>query len=324
MDNFDLRKYLAEGKLHENLQIDDIFGEYVAQWSQGNYDYDFADLKSGSVKGSLVDDFTLGPDEYDDDEYVRDYKIMRDYLLKNRSYKLSQDEKEGLSQFPVQFTLDDDGETIKADIYYSPEYLAMVDADLDEGKLNENLFGAKSEKFGKEIIANLVSDGNKVELVDNFNDVPNEFKKRPDADILAMYGGLKLKQPNKKFIQPEITIAVKGDKEAEEIIKEYPKTYIPDSRFNDKGTIVWLYFAPEDEIKKGKIDPLAEDKINEAEPIRRKPADEVFTDDELDYISDTMIEMYEKLGLDAGGGETDVLKAITLSDRIESFFQNLK
>ena len=64
--------------------------------------------------------------------------------------------------------------------------------------------------------------------------------------------------------------------------------------------------------------------LNEAEPIRRKPADEVFTDDELDYISDTMIEMYEKLGLDAGGGETDVLKAITLSDRIESFFQNLK
>ena len=133
---------------------------------------------------------------------------------------------------------------------------------LAEGKLYENLFGAKSEQFGKGMIANLVSDGNKVELVDNFNDVPDEFKKRPDADILAMYGGLKLKQPNKKFIQPEITIAVKGDKEAEEIIKEYPKTYIPDSRFDDKGTIVWLYFAPEDEIKKGQIDPLAEGKLN--------------------------------------------------------------
>tara|TARA_B100000085_G_C18427259_1_gene465268 strand:- start:564 stop:815 length:252 start_codon:yes stop_codon:yes gene_type:complete len=69
---------------------------------------------------------------------------------------------------------------------------------------------------------------------------------------------------------------------------------------------------------------LSENKLNEVEPIRRKPAAEVFTDEELDYISDTMIEMYEKLGLDAGGGETDVLKAITLSDRIESFFQNLK
>ena len=137
MDNFDLRKYLAEGKLYENLQIDDLFGEYVAQWSQGNYDYDFADLKPGPVKGSLVDDFTLGPDDYDDDDYVKDYKIMRDYLLKNKSYELSRDEKEGLSQFPVQFSLEDDGETIKADIYYSPEYLAMVDADLDEGKLNE-------------------------------------------------------------------------------------------------------------------------------------------------------------------------------------------
>ena len=138
MDNFDLRKYLAEGKLNENLQIDDLFGEYVAQWSQGNYDYDFADLKSGSVKGSLVDDFTLGPDEYDDDDYARDYKMMRDYLLKNKSYELSRDSKEDLSQFPVQFSLEDDGETIKADIYYSPEYLAMVDDDLDEGKLNEN------------------------------------------------------------------------------------------------------------------------------------------------------------------------------------------
>ena len=158
MDNFNLRKYLAEGKLNENLQIDDIFGEYVAQWSQGNYDYDFADLKSGSVKGSLVDDFTLGPDEYDDDEYVRDYKIMRDYLLKNRSYKLSQDEKEGLSQFPVQFTLDNDGETIKADIYYSPEYLAMVDADLDEGKLNEQLDLSSREYSAKKLFALIARD----------------------------------------------------------------------------------------------------------------------------------------------------------------------
>ena len=97
MDNFDLRKYLAEGKLNENLQIDDLFGEYVAQWSQGNYDYDFAELKPGPIKGSLVDDFTLGPDEYDDDDYVRDYKMMRDYLLKNKSYELSKDSSIGLS-----------------------------------------------------------------------------------------------------------------------------------------------------------------------------------------------------------------------------------
>ena len=65
---------------------------------------------------------------------------------------------------------------------------------------------------------------------------------------------------------------------------------------------------------------LAEDKINENRP---HPT-EVFSDEELDYISDTMIEMYEKLGLDAGGGETDVKKAIALSDRIEGFFETLK
>ena len=120
---------------------------------------------------------------------------MRDYLLKNRSYKLSQDEKEGLSQFPVQFTLDDDGETIKADIYYSPEYLAMVDADLDEGKLNEN--------------------------------------------------------------RPHPT--------------------------------------------------------------------EVFTDEELDYIGDMMVAMYEKLGLadEEDPSSTNVVKALALSDRIEGFFETL-
>ena len=136
MNNFDYKKYLAEGRLLKEELQDDLFGEYVAQWSQGNYDYDFSDLKPGSVKGSLVDDFTLGPDEYDDDDYAKDYKMMKDYLLKNRSYELSQDEQEGLSQFPVQFSLEDDGETIKADIYYSPEYMAAVDSgDLAEGRL---------------------------------------------------------------------------------------------------------------------------------------------------------------------------------------------
>ena len=155
-------KDLAEGKLlKEDLQIDNLFGEYVAQWSQGNYDYDFADLKPGSVKGSLVDDFTLGPDEYDDDDYVRDYKMMKDYLLKKRSYKLSQDEQEGLSQFPVQFSLEDNGETIKADIYYSPEYLAMVDADLDEGKLKENDkndYANSEEDYTDEMVIEKIKD----------------------------------------------------------------------------------------------------------------------------------------------------------------------
>ena len=193
MDNFDLRKYLAEGKLHENLQIDDLFGEYVAQWSQGNYDYDFAELKPGPIKGSLVDDFTLGPDEYDDDDYVRDYKMMRDYLLKNKSYELSRDEKEGLSQFPVQFSLEDDGETIKADIYYSPEYLAMVDADLAEGRLYENILAQKlrdeakhpDSKVGAAILnkyAEKVEKANKEDYVKLLKDMESELiSKHPDT-----------------------------------------------------------------------------------------------------------------------------------------------
>ena len=61
---------------------------------------------------------------------------------------------------------------------------------------------------------------------------------------------------------------------------------------------------------------LAEGKINEDQ--------EIFSDEELDYIGDMMTAMYDKLGLDAGNGETDVKKAIALSNRIESFFQSLK
>ena len=61
---------------------------------------------------------------------------------------------------------------------------------------------------------------------------------------------------------------------------------------------------------------LSEGKINENQ--------EVFSDEELDYIGDMMTAMYEKLGLDAGEGETDVKKALALSDKIEGFFQSLK
>jgi hypothetical protein len=64
---------------------------------------------------------------------------------------------------------------------------------------------------------------------------------------------------------------------------------------------------------------LAEDKINENRP---HPT-EVFSDEELDYIGDMLVAMYEKLGLGAGGGETDVVKANALMDRIEGFFETL-
>ena len=47
---------------------------------------------------------------------------------------------------------------------------------LAEGKIYEaSLYGAKSEQFGKEMIANLVSDGNKVELVDSFTKLNNIY-----------------------------------------------------------------------------------------------------------------------------------------------------
>ena len=129
MDNFDLKKYLAEGKLHENLQIDDLFGDYVTRWAEGNYYFDFDDLEDGPEPGSKVDNFTLIPDSYEDDDYIRDYKIMKDYLEKNKTYDLKQDPKEGIFSYPVKFSLEGDGETIRADIYFSPEYLKAIDND---------------------------------------------------------------------------------------------------------------------------------------------------------------------------------------------------
>ena len=72
---------------------------------------------------------------------------------------------------------------------------------------------------------------------------------------------------------------------------------------------------------------LAENKLSEALPVipglSTMDATEVFSDEQLDYITDTMIGMYEKLGLDAGKGETDVVKADALFDRIKGFFETL-
>ena len=48
---------------------------------------------------------------------------------------------------------------------------------------------------------------------------------------------------------------------------------------------------------------------------------EIFSDEELDYIGDMMTAMYEKLGLDAGGGETDVKKQLLYQIELNHFFK---
>ena len=64
---------------------------------------------------------------------------------------------------------------------------------------------------------------------------------------------------------------------------------------------------------------LAEGKLKENRP---HPT-EVFSDEQLDYIGDMLTKMYEKLGLEKSPGETDVVKADALMDRIEGFFETL-
>jgi hypothetical protein len=64
--------------------------------------------------------------------------------------------------------------------------------------------------------------------------------------------------------------------------------------------------------------------VKEEEVTENRPhPTEVFSDEELDYIGDMLVAMYEKLGLGAGGGETDAVKANALMDRIEGFFETL-
>ena len=64
---------------------------------------------------------------------------------------------------------------------------------------------------------------------------------------------------------------------------------------------------------------LAEGKLKENRP---HPTD-VFSDEQLDYVTDMLKDMYEKLGLEKSPGETDVVKADALMDRIEGFFETL-
>lgn len=66
---------------------------------------------------------------------------------------------------------------------------------------------------------------------------------------------------------------------------------------------------------------LAEGKLNE-EP--NHPSD-VFTDEQLDYITDTLRDMYETLGLadEEDPSSTDVTKSDALFAAIEGFFETL-
>jgi len=57
---------------------------------------------------------------------------------------------------------------------------------------------------------------------------------------------------------------------------------------------------------------------------RPHPTD-IFSDEELDYVGDMMVAMYEKLGLadEEDPSSTNVVKALALSDFIEGFFETL-
>jgi len=54
MDNFNLKKYLAENRLLKE-SIDDLFKKTYDEWAESFDHYDFDDLEPGPIEGSLVD-----------------------------------------------------------------------------------------------------------------------------------------------------------------------------------------------------------------------------------------------------------------------------
>ena len=90
--------------------------------------------------------------------------------------------------------------------------------------------------------------------------------------------------------------------------------------YEDDGEYEEIFTPNPDDITMMSDEELDENRL--IKENRPHPSD-VFTDEELDYIGDMMVAMYEKLGLDKGQGETDVVKALALADRIDGFFETL-
>ena len=120
-------------------------------------------------------------------------------------------------------------------------------------------------------------------------------------------------------VKPEVYFQGIIDASAEEIVSD---DYYERMNAVEMGT-----YSAEEAVKlakawaKEKLSNLAEGKLNENRP---HPT-EVFTDEELDYVGDMMVAMYEKLGLadEEDPSSTNVVKALALSDRIEGFFETL-
>ena len=130
MENFDLKKYLAEGRLlKENVEGD--FETYYERWEdesaltnvpgvEGNvFNFDDEDEWEDDIRqpGSKIGDHSWEVSyEEEDDYYEPIINNMLNYLKKNKTYSYKNDD--GVD---AEFTYDDRGNSIDMSVIYSAD-----------------------------------------------------------------------------------------------------------------------------------------------------------------------------------------------------------
>ena len=164
MENFDLKKYLAEGRLlKENVEGD--FETYYERWEdefaltnvpgvKGNvFNFDDEDEWEDDIRqpGSKIGDHSWEVSyEEEDDYYEPIINNMLNYLKKNKTYSYKNDD--GVD---AEFTYDDRGNSIDMSVIYSAD-----DIEKYENKLNENkkIYKGYNDYFDKDSLLQSLGD----------------------------------------------------------------------------------------------------------------------------------------------------------------------
>ena len=164
MENFDLKKYLAEGRLlKENVEGD--FETYYERWEdefaltnvpgvKGNvFDFNDEDEWEDDIRqpGSKIGDHSWEVSyEEEDDYYEPIINNMLNYLKKNKTYSYKNDD--GVD---AEFTYDDRGNSIDMSVIYSADDIEKYENELNE---NKKIYKGYNDYFDKDSLLQSLGD----------------------------------------------------------------------------------------------------------------------------------------------------------------------
>ena len=164
MENFDLKKYLAEGRLlKENVEGD--FETYYERWEdefaltnvpgvKGNvFNFDDEDEWEDDIRqpGSKIGDHSWEVSyEEEDDYYEPIINNMLNYLKKNKTYSYKNDD--GVD---AEFTYDDRGNSIDMSVIYSADDIEKYENELNE---NKKIYKGYNDYFDKDSLLQSLGD----------------------------------------------------------------------------------------------------------------------------------------------------------------------